>query len=344
MPINSYELSKIRSKDHKAFFVFGQDNGAVNEISKKIASDFFDGDQNISWLSYDSDELGDPTRQENLIKELITPNFFNPLKVVKIRIGSNDISSIIEEWLTAYKNFEALIIFTGGDIDLRKHKLYKLLEKDSEACCVRCYHDNPRSVREVVIKTLKKDNIAYSSDVVDDIVFLLGNDRENTKQMLEKLILYTIEKGNINSNDVSKCFKNFSHIQVDDLIHSTLNGNIKNYQTSFDNLKENIEPIFFVRVFSTHIEKLLKVRALVKSGKTEQEAIKLVFFKIFFKYKSQVLNECQLSLELLSDTLEKLNKIEKMMKSNTDKNSIIVILGELLMRLTLQVNYIKKRL
>ena len=109
----------------------------------------------------------------------------------------------------------------------------------------------------------------------------LGNDRAITLQEIEKIDLYLGEDRHLNAETAQLLVGDNKDHTLDELFHAICGG-VGHLESTLDRcFNENIQPIGIYRMLSSHLQKLLSIKAMMASGLAQKAAFTRhgVFFK-----------------------------------------------------------------
>ncbi len=265
--------------DCRAFLLYGPDEGQTRTQSRQLITHFLGQKYDpLDLTEISSDSLSeDPAR---LSDELSSFNLMGGDRLVILRQASSDDAKIIEPiLLNEPKPVWPLIVLAG---ELRPtSKLRKLFEAEKSLAALACYRDDARKVTQVLAEGLRERNVTCEQGVIPMLANSLGNDRAITLQEIEKIDLYLGEERRLSADLARKLSGDNKDHTLDELFHAVCGGKggLENALTRCFN--ENIQPIGIYRMLSSHLQKLLSIKAMMANGIAQKAAFTRhgVFFK-----------------------------------------------------------------
>lgn len=311
----------------KTILLFGKDNGLAEERIALIKKTFLGNNFNNAEAAcnfYYSDVKDNFAK---VVEELNENSlFWRGKKMVVIRYCSEAITKDIKSTLTNNEiHSESLLVLHAEDLSATSN-LRKFYESDNNCAALPCYLDDERTLRAVIIERIKNANYTISEDAINYLVNNLGNNRGITNKELEKLLLYKHNTDNhITLEDVSLIIDANLSVLLDKIHFTLFNLEISKAYRYIEKLLEEENAIFIIRGLANHVFRLLYAKSLITSGKTIEEALKLIFPPIFFTYVANFKQQISLwSLENLQTLLKKLIDAEIYAKLNSSLGDTIV--------------------
>ena len=167
----------------------------------------------------------------NLTNEIKTSNFNKAIKLLVDKLPIEDCWVIVEA---------GEIKSSSSLITLLTHSKYSVL--------IGCFNDDNITLKNLVTDIFNDHNIQYSSLDFNLLTSLLGNDRLNTINELDKLISYIFPNKNLTNNDVLDCLVDSSIIEIDKISFSVMLGNKFDCLNKIDSaVLSGIETIFILK-------------------------------------------------------------------------------------------------
>ena len=285
MKFNAGQLAaffKKRDLSFKVVLFFGPDQGLVHErtvaLIKLIVSDINDPFL-ISELTSKQIAL-DPGR---LIDETMAQSLVGGERIVWIRLGSENISKQIENYLETITE-GSLIVIEAGDINIHS-PLRKIIEKDKRAIAAPCYLDNKKSIAMLVNQILTNNNNKISDDAKIHLIESLGSDHLVSKTEIEKLAIYSGKNESISLKDVKAIIGDSGVMSLEEICYCTGEGNIIGLERNLSRLHtDGLNSITVVRSVIRHFLKLHLVASHKNNERTIDHAIKLLKPPIIFLF------------------------------------------------------------
>ncbi|MDG1285958.1 MAG: DNA polymerase III subunit delta [Rickettsiales bacterium] len=265
--------------DCRAFLLYGPDEGQIRTQSRQLIAHFLGQKYDtLDLTEIPADSLSeDPTR---LSDELSSYTLMGGDRLVVLRQASSDNAKVIEAAiLSEPKPVWPLIVLAG---ELRPtSKLRKMFEAEKSLAALACYRDDARKVTQVLAESLRERNITCEQGVIPMLAGSLGNDRAITLQEIEKIDLYLGEERHLSAELARKLSGDNKDHTLDELFHAVCGGKDGLENTLTRCFNENIQPIGIYRMLSSHLQKLLSIKAMMGNGIAQKAAFTRhgVFFK-----------------------------------------------------------------
>ena len=320
MIIKSYEIIKNYQKfsNYNLFLLYGENEGLKSDISvsiKKLS------DKNAEFLSmYEAEILAN---EENLYNSIYSGSLFSSTKVITIKSGSDKLLKNLTNILEKIPQNITLIVFSG--ILEKKSKLRSMFEKKDNTICVPCYLDDERDLYTIALSEFKKNKISVSRESLNLLVEKSNNDRENLKNEIEKVILFSFYNKKIEIDELRNIINFSGEYKSDIFINECLCGNILQFKKMLSEFYTGtINQIFLLRILSNKVQRLINLKEK-SSGKNNLETvINSAKPAIFWKEKNIVKKQLTLwkSIEL-KKIIAEINQTELLCKQKPQISKII---------------------
>ena len=216
------------------------------------------------------------------------------------------------------------MIFSAEILE-KKSKLRNFFETNTKTLCVPCYLDNEKSMKIIATNELKKNNIVLSKECINLLVAKSNSDRNNLKNEIEKIKSFALNKKNLEIDEIKSIINFSGEYKSDRFINECLCGNIPQYKKILSELYKNtVNQVFFLRVLSNKIQRLLNMKKLENDHNSLDGLINLSNPPIFWKEKSMVKKQLTIwSLHDLKTTIHEISDIEILCKKNHQISKII---------------------
>ena len=317
MILKVFELKKEKINGN-FFLLYGNNRGLIEEIihnelkpllPKKI-------------LSYEENEI--LKNKESFKEEILNRSFFENEKLIIISRGSDKIYNIIEE-IIEKKIKEISIIIKCNVLD-KKSKLRNYFEKNKNATCIPVYEDNFQSLSQIAQKFFKEKNISISQENVNLLIGRSRGDRLNLNNELKKIEIFSVNKKNINSEQILSLTNLAENYNVSELVDSSLSKNKKKIITILnENHFSQTDAILILRVLLSKLKRLLKIQIQAKNNQNIDYILQSFKPPIFWKEKDTIKQQVRaLSYEQIQNLIKRTNDIEFQIKK-TPSISINII-------------------
>jgi DNA polymerase III subunit delta len=323
MIIKSYEIKKNISSflKYNLFLLYGENFGLKKDIKNFIKSKIKEKDKNAEVLSLYENEVID--NDENFYNFIYSGSLFGNKKIIIVYDTTDKIIEKINDVNEKYPENTFLIFFS--QVLEKKSKLRNFFEKEKKTICIPCYLDNERDLQHIAELEFKKENIKIARESINMLVEKSNSDRNNLKNEIEKIKAYSLNKRNIDINEVKSLINFAGDYKSDFLINECLNGNIMQYKKIIsEQYLSAINQILLLRMLSNKVYCLLKIKEQENSSNNVDNLINTFKPPIFWKDKPIVKKQLSIwKLDDLKEMIGNINNIELLCKKNPQiSNSI----------------------
>jgi len=323
MIIRSYEIQKNPSKfiHHNLFLLYGENNGLKKDIQESIKLILDKKTKNSEVLSFFENDIMDNT--EVLYNSIFSGSLFSEEKIITINYCTDKIIKQIKNIVDKKPKNICLIIF--ADVLEKKSKLRNFFEKYDQAVCVPCYPDNDKDMAIIASNELRKSNIILSRVSLNLLIEKSNNDRNNLKNEIEKIKLFSLNKKQLDIEDIQNIINFSGEYKSDSFVNECLCGNIIQYRKILSELYTNtINQIFLLRILSNKIHRLLKLKEQQNDHINIDSLLNETRPPIFWKEKTMVKKQLTIwNLSNLKKTVGEINETELLCKKNPQSAKII---------------------
>jgi len=323
MIIKSYEIKKNKSNFQKnnLILLYGENLGLKKDIKNFITNEIKQKNDNPEIVSLFESEIID--NEENFFNLIYSGSLFSQKKIIIIYEATDKIAKKIGDTYNKYPKDIFLIFFSN--ILEKKSKLRDLFEKSEKTICVPCYLDNEKDLGIIAQLELKKSNIILSRDAMNFLIEKSNSDRNNLRNEIEKIKSYSLNKKNIELDEI-KILINFSgEYKSDILVNECLSGNITQYKKIISELYVNtINQVLVLRILSNKVHRLLNMKEQKNKFNNLDNLINNSKPLIFWKEKPIVKKQLSIwNLVDLKQMIADINNTELMCKKHPQiSNSI----------------------
>ena len=266
---------------------------------------------------------------QNVVDEALTISMFSANKLIVIDSTiylsqKKDIENInlLENYFNNYNSNSYLVFVSNSDtIDSRK-KLVKFINSNGNKKKVEA---NNEYLSDYVNDYLKKKNYKMSSMDINIFINRVGNNIDNIKNELDKLMLYKIDDKVINNSDIMLLTEENTDNSVYDLVSALLkNNNSKAIKLYKDFVMNGIDLNQIIAIIASQIRLLFQVKRLYNSGKSNDEIAKILEFKSVYRVKYLLSDSYYYSEDTLIKYLSKLSNIDRDIKINNIDGNILL--------------------
>ena len=316
MIIKSYEIKKNTQNFFKYNFylLYGENVGLKNDIGNiiKIATKQKDDKIEILLL-YENEILNN---EENFYNFVYSGSLFGNKKIITIFEATDKIIKKISNVFDKSPENVLVIIFSG--ILEKKSKLRNFFEKSKETICIPCYLDSEKDLEIIAQSEFRKNNISLSRDAINLLIEKSNSDRNNLRNEIEKIKSYSLNKKNLELNEIKSLINFSGDYKSDILVNECLCGNISQYKKIISELYVNtVSQILLLRILSNKAQRLLKIKEQKNKSNNLDNLINNAKPSIFWKEKPLVKKQLSLwSLNELKKMITGINNTELLCKKN----------------------------
>ena len=323
MILKSFEL-KRSTKDlvkQNFFLIYGENEGLKKEIKEIILENLKKEEKNIETLIFYEKEILD--NKENFYNSIYSGSLFSNKKLIILHNGTDKILTQIEDIASKQPENITLIIFS--DVLEKKSKLRSFFEKEKETICIPCYLDNNKDLEIIATIEFKKNNISISRESINFLVAAANYDRNNLKNEIEKIKSFSINKKNIEIDEIKSIVNFTGDHKSDSLVNECLCGNISEYKKILSELYLNtINQVFLLRILSNKIQRLLNMKKIEKKYNNLESLLSACRPPIFWKEKPVVKKQLTIwNFNELKNTISDINNTELLCKKNPQSSKVI---------------------
>ena len=318
MILKSFELSKSKLKNHRFYLFYGDNEGLKEEIIEKL----FERNYLNKIYRYEEKEILE--KKNDFFNSVLTKSFFDNEKLIIISRATDKIKEIIEEIIEKDPQ-DIQFILNSKNLE-KKSILRKFFEKDKTIVCVPFYEDNNQTLNSVISQFFRNKKIPISQQLVNILIERSRGDRKNLNNELQKIANFSLNKKNINIQDILKLTNLADNYGASDLIDHCLAKNTRKTATILnENNYSDEDNIIIIRTLLSKLKRLAKLYELVDEKNSMENAIALFRPPIFWKDKPLVIQQIKSwGKNELENLIYKTNEIEFLIKKNSSSGKNIL--------------------
>ncbi len=301
---------------YRAILLYGTDAGVITERARTAARK----------LAESSDPPGDILRIEDadlevepdrLLVEAQTIPMFGGPKVIHTRASRRVTAQVLQPLLQEGALAGALVVEAGN---LRPDDSLRLLfEKSANAAAIACFADESRTLDSIISETLEQAGITITRDARQALLARLGADRALTRGELEKLVLYTRGKCQIDIDDVDAIVGDASELAIETVVLAAASGEARRAVQELDRVIASGEsPQTVIAAVQRHMQRLHRLRASLESGQSMDAALRQLRPPVHFKTRPHLEAQCRMwVIENLNAALSRIADAAKEARLNS---------------------------
>ena len=310
MIVKSFEINKINNS-HKIFLFYGENEGHKNEIIE----DKFKKKYTNSIYVYEENEI--LKNQENFFNEILSKSFFEKEKLIIINRTTDKIKNLIDEIIE--KKIDDIIIILNSNSLEKKSKLRILFEKNKDLTCVPFYADNNQTLNSIINFFFREKKISISQQLINVLIERSRGDRKNLRNELQKIESFSLNKKNINFQEIIKLTNLADNYSASELIDHCLAKNTKKTVTILnENNYSDEDNMIIIKTLLNKLKRLLKIHDLIDEKSNIDQAVSSFKPPIFWKDKPIVTQQLRSwGKKELKDLIFESNSVELLIKKNS---------------------------
>ena len=311
MILKSTELNTLKLNLYNFYLFYGVNEGLKEETIKNLFE--------INYLDkiyrYEEKEILDNIN--SFFENVLTKSFFDNKKLIIINRVTDKIRTIIEELIE--KNPEDIQIILNSKNLEKKSTLRKIFEKDKSIVCVPFYEDNNQTLNSIVNLFFREKKIPISQQLINILIERSRGDRKNLNNELEKIENFSLNKKNLNIQEIIKLTNLADNYSASELVDHSLAKNTRKTVTILgENNYSDEDNIIIIRTLLAKLKRLLKIYELVDEKNNIEQAISACKPPIFWKDKLLVTQQIRSwKKDHLKNLIYKTNEIELLIKKNS---------------------------
>ena len=214
MIYKSFELNKIKLNNHKFYLFYGENEGLKDETIKNL----FEKNYQDKIQRYEEKEILDNI--ESFFNSILTKSFFDNEKLIIINRTTDKIKTTIEDLIE--KNPEDIQIILNSKNLEKKSTLRKFFEKEKSIVCVPFYEDNNQTLNSIISLFFRNKKIPISQQLINILIERSRGDRKNLNNELEKIESFSLNKKNLNIEEIIKLTNLADNYSASELVDHSL--------------------------------------------------------------------------------------------------------------------------
>ena len=266
MILKSFELTKIKLNNYKFYLFYGDNEGLKEDHIKNL----FEKNYQDKIHRYEEKEILDNINI--FFNSVLTKSFFDNEKLIIINRATDKIRTIIEELIE--KNPEDIQIILNSKSLEKKSTLRKLFEKEKSTLCIPFYEDNNQTLNSIISLFFRNKKIPISQQLINVLIERSRGDRKNLNNELEKIENFSLNKKNLNIEEIIKLTNLADNYSASELVDHSLAKNTRKTVTILgENNYSDEDNIIIIRTLLAKLKRLVKIYELVDEKNNIEQAI-----------------------------------------------------------------------
>ena len=311
MILKSFELNKLKLENYNFYLFYGDNEGLKEDTIKN----FFEKKYQNKIHRYEEREILDNI--DDFYNNVFTKSFFDNEKLIIINRVSDKIREIIEE-LIEKKTEDIQFILNSKNLE-KKSTLRKLFEKQKSIVCIPFYEDNNQTLNSIISLFFRNKKIPISQQLINVLVERSRGDRKNLNNELEKIENFSLNKKNLNIQEIIKLTNLADNYSASELVDHSLAKNTRKTVTILgENNYSDEDNIIIIRTLLAKLKRLVKIYDLIDEKNNIEQAISACKPPIFWKDKPLVIQQIRSwKKDALEQLIYKTIEIELLVKKNS---------------------------
>tara|TARA_B110000495_G_C22994444_1_gene586009 strand:+ start:340 stop:1329 length:990 start_codon:yes stop_codon:yes gene_type:complete len=311
MIFKSYELNKLKLNNYNFYLFYGYNEGLKEEIIKNL----FEEKYLNKIHRYEEREVLDNI--SNFFNSVLTKSFFDNEKLIIISRATDKIKEIVEDLIE--KNPQDIQFILNSKNLEKKSILRKFFEKEKNSICVPFYEDNNQTLNSIISQFFREKKIPISQQLINVLIERSRGDRKNLNNELTKIENFSINKKNINLEEIVQLTNLAENYSASELIDHSLAKNTRKTVTILnENNFSDEDNIIIIRTLLIKLKRLVKIYELMDEKNNIDRAVTLIKPAIFWKDKPLVIQQIRSwGKNELENLIYETNQIEFLIKKNS---------------------------
>ena len=311
MILKSFELNKLKLSDQNFYLFYGDNEGLKEELIKSL----FEKNYPDKIYRYEEREILD--NENDFFNSIFTKSFFDNERLIIINRTTDKIKELIESLID--KNPQDIRFILNSKNLEKKSILRKFFEKGKSIACIPFYEDNNQTLNSIISQFFRNRKIPISQQLINILIERSRGDRKNLNNELEKIGTYSLNKKNLNLEEIIKLTNLADNYSASELVDHSL---AKNTRKTVIILSENNysyeDNIIIIRTLLAKLKRLVKIYELIDEKNNIEQAISSCKPPIFWKDKPLVTQQISSwKKDSLKNLIYKTNEIELLIKKNS---------------------------
>jgi|TARA_B100000787_G_scaffold169823_1_gene162393 DNA polymerase-3 subunit delta len=311
MILKSFELKKFNLRDQSFYLFYGDNEGLKEEIINSL----FENNYLDKIHRYEEKEILD--NKSNFFNSIFTKSFFDNEKLIIINRATDKIKDIIEE-IVIKSPKDIQLILNSKNLE-KKSTLRKFFEKEKSIICVPFYEDNNQTLNSIISQFFRNKKIPISQQLINILIERSRGDRKNLNNELAKIESFSINKKNIDLQEIITLTNLADNYSASELVDHSLAKNTRKTATILNESNYTDEDnIIIIRTLLSKLKRLSKINKLVDDKNNIENTISSFRPPIFWKDKALIIQQIRAwEKKDLENLIYKSNEIEFLIKKNS---------------------------
>ena len=311
MILRSFELAKIKLNNYNFYLFYGDNEGLKEETIKNLFEKIYQDKIH----RYEEKEVLENI--SDFFNSILTKSFFDNEKFIIINRATDKIKDIIEE-IVIKSPKDIQLILNSKNLE-KKSTLRKFFEKEKSIICVPFYEDNNQTLNSIISQFFRNKKIPISQQLINILIERSRGDRKNLNNELAKIESFSINKKNIDLQEIITLTNLADNYSASELVDHSLAKNTRKTATILNESNYTDEDnIIIIRTLLSKLKRLSKINKLVDDKNNIENTISSFRPPIFWKDKALIIQQIRAwEKKDLENLIYKSNEIEFLIKKNS---------------------------
>ncbi len=316
MKAKPFQIDALKSQIQRQFkgaLIYGTDFSVVEDCAKQIIPMIVPQKDDFSLIKVMKNQLKEtPTL---LLDEGNAISLLGTRKLIWLKDTDNTSLQYVEDYMEYIKS-DTFLLLTAENL-VKTSALKVFCENNDAILTIACYQDEEKDVRFLIQNHLNTNGYTITNTALTLLQSRLNENRQITKNELDKLITFLGNKTNITDSDVQAIIPDTANATTDMLCFAVAEGNHKTADKALRILLANGEnPVTVTRLLMGHFNKLLIGADLLSRRTSTDEICRKLLRANQFKLKEDIMRQVYAwKKEYVYKSLQLLIETEKQTKS-----------------------------
>ena len=310
----------------RVFLLFGPDEGLVREradaFERQVVSDPKD-----PFRLADLDGAAVNADAAQLYDEATALAFGGGQRVVRVRRLTGRIAEAVIDMVRNPVG-EARIVLEAPGAN-KGSAIVTAAIGSAAAAAVPCYHDESRTLRDLVAEAMAKAGLQPGPGVVDFVAHRAGGDRALTRREIEKLALF-VGAGSgqalkpVDLAQAEAVVGDTALLTLDSLVDAVFEGRTDDIERTLLRVRqEGVASGTILRAMAGHAARLMRYRGLVQGGLDPASAARRVRPPVHFSRRRNIERQARMSAKTLSAIMGRLAEGERLTRRSEVPDEVV---------------------
>ena len=218
------------------------------------------------------------------------------------------------------KNPEDIRVILNAKNLEKKSSLRRIFEKEKSIICVPFYEDNNQTLNSIISLFFRNKKISISQQLINVLIERSRGDRKNLNNELQKIESFSINKKNLNLEEIIRLTNLADNYSASELVDHSLAKNTRKTITILnENNYSDEDNIIIIRTLLAKLKRLVKICELAAEKNNIDQAISMFKPPIFWKDKDLIAQQIKAwEKDKLKNLIYESNEIEFLIKKNSN--------------------------